>query len=109
MTPDDFRKLALETPGAVESAHVGHPDFRLRGRIFASLGAPDDNWGMVKLTPGEQQTLVAKEPHVFKPCNGAWGASGCTYVHLASATKGTIAAALQAAANQVLAKARKKA
>ena len=72
MTADDFRKMAQEIPGAVEQSHMDHPDFRLYGKIFASLGAPDDDWGMVKLTPAQQRAFLKQAPRMFKPCNGAW-------------------------------------
>ena len=60
MTADDFRQIALGLPEASESAHMDHPDFRVRGKIFATLGYPDRDWGMVKLTPAQQATLVAR-------------------------------------------------
>jgi YjbR protein len=53
VTADDFRKLALSLPEAVESAHMHHPDFRVRGKIFATIGYPDRNWAVAKLTPEE--------------------------------------------------------
>lgn len=86
MTVDDFRTLALRTPGAIESAHRDHPDFRLGGKIFATLGYADVEHGMVKLTPEQQKAFMKDAPRVFTPCNGAWGKAGATYVHLASAT-----------------------
>jgi hypothetical protein len=86
MTADEFRNLALSLPEAVERAHMGHPDFRVRGKIFATIW-PDDEWGMVKLTPAEQDVFVQAEPKVFEPVNGAWGARGCTKVRLRSAKK----------------------
>jgi hypothetical protein len=55
MTSDEFRKMALEIPKAIERTHMNHPDFRVTGKIFASLGVPDENWGMVKLTPEQQR------------------------------------------------------
>src|SRR5207247_9263984 len=73
MTTDEFRKMALEIPMAVERLHMNHPDFRVAGKIFASLGVPDQNWGMVKLTPEQQRAFIRKAPEVFKPCSGAWG------------------------------------
>jgi hypothetical protein len=71
MTSDQFRRLALSFPEASESAHMGHPDFRAGGRIFATLGYPDDGWAMVKLTPEQQEELVRTEPDVFVPVKGA--------------------------------------
>ena len=97
MTADTFRKMALEYPGAVESSHMNHPDFRAGGRIFSTLGFPDENWGMLKLTPEQQLAFVSKAPAVFNPCNGAWGRNGATNVHLASATKSDLKPAFDAA------------
>jgi len=109
MTQNDFRKLALSFPGAIESEHMNHPDFRAGdGRIFASLGYPDDNWGMVKLTPPQQRSFIRKAPDVFNPCNGAWGKGGSTNVSLAPATKALLRAALDAAWKNVTAKPKKK-
>ena len=107
MKPDDFRALALSIPGAIESAHVGHPDFRLGGKIFATLGYPDREHGMVKLTPEQQKAFVMEAPRVFSPCNGAWGRGGATSVHLASATKKLVQTALDSAAKNTLAGAKK--
>ena len=104
LTAEKFRSRALQVPGAVESAHMGHPDFRVGGRIFASLGYPDDDHGMVKLTPEQQRTFSKETPDVFTPCAGAWGKGGATTVHLASARVELLRAALQAASNNVAAK-----
>jgi hypothetical protein len=97
MTPDYFRELALSLPEATESAHMNHPDFRVGGKIFATLGAPDEEHGMVKLKPEEQKLFVRTEPDVFRPVNGAWGRQGCTYVTLAKASEPTVRQALIAA------------
>lgn len=96
MTADDFRSLALGFPEASESAHMGHPDFRVGGKIFATLG-PDETWGMVKLTPAEQAVFVRTEPEVFQPVKGAWGRRGCTYVRLEAATEASARQALTSA------------
>src|SRR5260370_31277177 len=72
VTADEFRHMALSLPQAVESAHMGHPDFRVRGKIFATLW-PDQNWGMVKLAPDQQGQFVRDEPEVFSPVKGGWG------------------------------------
>jgi hypothetical protein len=82
MSPQDFRRIALGMSDAVESAHMGHPDFRVHGRIFATLHA-DNRYGMVKLTPDQQQQFVRDNPVTFEPENGAWGRQGCTRVLLA--------------------------
>jgi hypothetical protein len=97
MTPSDFRRIALSLPEASESAHMDHPDFRVRGKIFATLGYPDHNWGMVKLTPEQQTSLVRAEPTVFVPAKGAWGRRGSTTVHLESVCEVALSSALVAA------------
>ena len=97
MTADKFLCLALSIPGASESAHMGHPDFRLEGRIFATLGYPDEGHGMVKLAPPQQKKFVKLAPAVFSPCAGAWGRRGATAVRLAPARVGLIRAALDEA------------
>ena len=97
MTADEFRSLALSLPEAIEAAHMGHPDFRVRGKIFATLAPPDQDWGMVKLTPAEQAVFLRTEPDVFQPAKGAWGRRGCTMVCLAEATEPAVRQALIAA------------
>ena len=97
MTPHQFRQMALRLPESTESSHVNHPDFRVRNKIFATLGYPDDKWGMVKLTPEQQQAFMQAEPEVFNPCSGAWGRGGATSVRLALAKEDTIRRALSVA------------
>ena len=82
MTPTGFRRIALGLKDAVEQAHHGHPDFRMGGRIFATLGYPDNKWGMVVLTPDQQRRFVRDHPGVFVPAAGAWGDQGSTTVRL---------------------------
>ena len=65
MTAEQFRRLALALPDTAESAHMRHPDFRVNGKIFATLGYPDSGWGMVKLTPEQQEVFVRAEAGVF--------------------------------------------
>jgi hypothetical protein len=96
MTADEFRDLALSFPEAVESAHMDHPDFRVRNKIFATLG-PEEAWGMVKLPPSLQSSFVKDEPGVFVVMNGAWGKQGCTKVVLENADELTVRQALLAA------------
>jgi hypothetical protein len=96
VTAQEFRELALSLPEATESEHMGHPDFRVRGKIFATLG-PDEVWGMAKLTPDQQAMFVRTEPTVFQPVNGAWGRRGCTYVRLETASDPSVRQALAAA------------
>ncbi len=96
MTADEFRSMALSLPEASEHEHMSHPDFRVRGKIFATLG-PDEEWGMVKLTPPQQRAFVREEPKIFQRFNGAWGARGCTKVLLLPATEDAVRRALVAA------------
>jgi hypothetical protein len=107
MTSDEFRKMALEIPTAIERSHMNHPDFRVAGKIFASLGVPDENCGMAKLTPEQQRTFIKKAPEIFKPCGGAWGRKGYTNVFLPAAKAGIVRAALDAAAKNVASKKKK--
>ena len=83
LTAEKFRKIVLRMDGAIESAHMGHPDFRANGRIFATL-YPDGESGMVKLTPEQQQEFMRKDSVAFVPASGAWGRQGCTTVKLAA-------------------------
>ena len=95
MTADDFRRVALGLPQAVEQSHMGHPDFRVRGKIFASL---DDGGrrGCLKLEPEHQEMLMAAEPQLFEPAGGYWGRKGWTYVLLAPADEATLVSVLTA-------------
>jgi hypothetical protein len=93
MTADDFRRIVLGMQGAVEKAHMGHPDFRANGRIFASLHS-DDRFGMVKLTPEEQKEFIRTAPTMFEPSSGAWGRQGCTNIRLAAADAATVRGAV---------------
>src|SRR5258706_4282229 len=97
MTADEFRSLAMALPGVIQAAHQGHADFRVRGKIFATLGYPDDQWGMVRLAPEEQAKRVRQAPAVFVPAKGAWGEQGSTLVKLQAATAGTARPAMRAA------------
>ena len=93
MNPNDFRRIALAMEGAIESSHMGHPDFRANGRIFATIH-PDHQWGMVKLTPDQQQKFVQEDPATFAPENGAWGRAGCTKVRLEAVDEDTLGEAM---------------
>ncbi|MGB6987470.1 MAG: MmcQ/YjbR family DNA-binding protein [Candidatus Aquilonibacter sp.] len=97
VTPETFRQIALSFEGAEERAHQRHPDFRVNGKIFATLGYPDAKWGMVKLTPDEQHAYLQIEPEAFTAASGKWGASGNTMVDLAKVKKATLADALESA------------
>jgi hypothetical protein len=100
MTADDFRRIVLGMQDSVEAAHMGHPDFRVNGRIFATLHA-DMKTGMVKLTPDDQKRFVREFPSVFTPEAGAWGRQGCTAVRLASVDEETLGEALTLAHRNV--------
>ena len=98
VTAEEFRRLALSFPEALEGTHMRHPDFRVRGgKIFATLAYPDKKWGMVKLTPEQQEEFVRAEPEVFEPVKGGWGRGGATSVRLESAKKKTVRPAMAAA------------
>lgn len=92
MTTKTFRRIALGMDGAIESAHMGHPDFRANGKIFATLQGNDR--GMVKLTPEQQNKFVADYPDAFLPESGAWGRQGCTRVLLAAAEEEPVGEAM---------------
>lgn len=79
---DDFRRIALSFPGAEEQAHMGHPDFRVGGRIFATLHKPESGTGAVMLIPEQQELAMEAEPEAFTPAAGAWGRGGSTLVVL---------------------------
>ena len=98
MTAQQFRRMALSFPQALESSHMNHPDFRVRGgKIFATLAYPDKTRGMVKLTPEQQEEFVAAAPQVFEPVKGGWGRGGATSVHLKPATQKILKPAMTAA------------
>jgi hypothetical protein len=98
---DMFRRIACGLPGAVESAHMGHPDFRVGGRIFATLSGEAKGRGVLKLTVEQQVEFVAEMPEVFEPVEGGWGRMGMTYVLLERAGEETMRGALGAAHRNV--------
>jgi hypothetical protein len=89
MTARDFRRIVLGLEGAVEGAHMGHPDFRVHDRIFATL-RNRDTLGMVVLPPGEQRRMLGAHPDVFAPESGAWGRAGCTRFQLEAIDEETL-------------------
>jgi hypothetical protein len=97
MTADEFRRIALSMPGAEEKGHMGHPDFRVGGKIFATLGYPDAGWGVVKLTPEQQRVYIAMDPGTFVPVKGAWGLQGNTSVRLRAANEAAVHEAMESA------------
>jgi hypothetical protein len=97
MTADDFRRIALSLEGAEEGAHMGSPDFRVGGRIFATLAAQAQGYGNLMLTPEQQTAFVAEAPEVFIPVPGGWGRNGATHMKLAAANEDLVYGALQTA------------
>ncbi len=97
MTANDFRRMALALPETAERAHMDHPDFRVCGKIFATLGYPAKGWGMVKLTAEQQHYFSKADPDIFVPVKGAWGRRGATSVHLKKVSKATLLRAISAA------------
>lgn len=97
MTATQFRNIATNLPEVEERVHRGHPDFRVAGKIFATLGYPDKDWGMVALTPEQQRDYLQSHPGVFAPAAGAWGRRGSTLVRLKDADAETVGDAITAA------------
>ena len=96
-TADDFRRIALGLDGAEERSHMGAPDFRVGGRIFATLASEAQGYGNLMLTPEVQAAFVAEAPEVFVPIAGGWGRMGMTHVRLVAADEETLAGALRTA------------
>lgn len=96
-TPADFRRIALSLEGAEEGSHMGAADFRVGGRIFATLASQDEGYGNLMLTSEMQAEFVADMPDTFLPIHGGWGRMGMTHVRLAKATEVVLAGALRAA------------
>lgn len=97
MDAEDFRRIALSFEGTEESSHMGSPDFRVDGRIFATLASQSHGYGNIKITPEQQAAFVAEMPDVFVPIAGGWGRMGMTHVRLSSATEDVLTGALQTA------------
>lgn len=99
MNADDFRRIALSLKGTDESSHMGSPDFRVGGRIFATLASQQQGYGNLMLTPEQQAAFVEELPEVFVPIAGGWGRMGATHIRLAAATEDVLEGALRAAWN----------
>jgi hypothetical protein len=97
MTAADFRKIALSLEGAEEGSHMGAVDFRVGGRIFATLAAVKQGYGNIMITPEQQATFVAEAPDVFIPIAGGWGRNGATHIVLKAATNDIVEGALRTA------------
>lgn len=97
MKISDFRRIALSFEGAVEGSHMGAADFRVGGRIFATLASQDQGYGNLMLTPELQADFVEELPEVFVPIHGGWGRMGMTHIRLAKASEDVLTGALRAA------------
>jgi hypothetical protein len=97
MTAADFRRIALSLPGTEESSHMGAADFRVGGRIFATLASEKQGYGNLMLTPEQQAAFVEELPKVFIPIKGGWGRMGMTHIKLAAAHEDVLAGALRTA------------
>ena len=97
MTIADFRRIALSLEGAEEGSHMGSPDFRVGGRIFATLAAQKQGYGNLMLTPEQQAMFVTEAPEIFLPIPGGWGRNGATHVRLSAANEDLLAGALRTA------------
>ncbi len=106
MTVADFRRLALSLPEASENAHMGHPDFRTQGKIFATLGYPDQRFAVLLLTPEQQREVILLAPTMFVPVPGGWGLKGSTRVLLEQAGEPEVHDALLIAHRNILEKAK---
>jgi hypothetical protein len=97
MNAADFRRIALSLEGAEEGSHMGAPDFRVGGRIFATLASQHQGYGNVKLTLEQQAEFVRELPEVFLPIPGGWGKTGMTHIRLAKASEDVLVGALRTA------------
>jgi hypothetical protein len=93
----DFRRIALTMPEAAEGSHFGNADFRVNGKIFATLGLEKEGYGVLLLTPEQQSGMVEDEPDIFSPVPGGWGRKGSTRVRLAKVAPDILKAALRTA------------
>ena len=97
MNVADFRRIALSLPGAEESSHMGQPDFRVDGRIFATLASAKQGYGNLMLTLEQQAAFVEEMPQLFLPISGGWGRMGMTHIRLAEASEDVLCGALHTA------------
>jgi hypothetical protein len=108
MTAKDFRRIALSMEGAEEGSHMGAVDFRVGGRIFATLASVKDGYGNLMLSPQQQVEFCAEAPQIFLPIAGGWGRMGCTHIRLTEATEDVMEGALYAAWKRRVASSEKK-
>jgi hypothetical protein len=97
MNASDFRRIALSFEGTEEGSHMGAADFRIGGRIFATLASESQGYGNLMLTPDQQAAFIAEAPELFLPIHGGWGRNGATHIRLAEANEDTLTGALHTA------------
>jgi len=97
MNASDFRRIALSLEGVEEGSHIGSPDFRIGGRIFATLASQNQGYGNLMLTPEQQAEFVGGQPEIFVPIAGGWGRMGMTHIRLAGTSKDVLTGALRTA------------
>jgi hypothetical protein len=97
MNAGDFRRIALSLEGAEEGSHMGSPDFRVGGRIFATLASQSQGYGNLMLTPEQQKEFISERPELFVPIAGGWGRMGMTHIRLAEAEEDVLSGALRMA------------
>jgi hypothetical protein len=97
VTINEYRRIALAQPEAVEKSHMNHPDFRVRNKIFATIYSREGREGALKLTPAQQKEFMTKYPKIFSPAAGAWGRNGYTIVQIPLATKPVVNHAMRCA------------
>lgn len=96
-TADDFRRIALSMPGAEESSHMGQPDFRVGGHIFATLASQNEGYGNLMLTPEQQAAFLAEAPDLFLAVHAGWGRMGATHIRLSQSSDDVLTGALHTA------------
>ena len=109
VTEEQFRKIALSLPETIEKSHVGHPDFRRKdGKIFATLGYPDERFAVLMLTADQQGEFLGRHPEMFEPVKGKWGARGSTQVVLKAAKPDVVESAMKLAWGNAAARKKKR-
>jgi hypothetical protein len=97
MDASDFRRIALSLEGAEEGSHMGAVDFRVGGRIFATLASVKEGYGNLMITPELQTAFITDRPDLFLPIHGGWGRMGMTHIRLAVADEDSLRGALHTA------------
>ncbi|MDQ6679134.1 MAG: MmcQ/YjbR family DNA-binding protein [Acidobacteriota bacterium] len=97
MDASDFRRIALSLEGATAGSHMGVEDFRVGGRIFATLASQSQGFGNLMLTAEQQRAFVEEQPELYVPIAGGWGRMGMTHIRLTEASVDAMTGALRAA------------